>query len=81
MLFAQHVCLGLPRPTLAAATPPRPTVVRRLDRRWGSQERRTLAPPDHLWVGEASSNQGRLGAAPHLVEEALFNPNQDTGEI
>jgi len=34
-------------------------------------------------VEEASSNQGRLGAAlalaaPHLVEEALFNPNQDT---
>ena len=56
-------------------------MVRPLDRRWGSQERRTLALPDHLWVGEASSNQGRLGAAPHLVEEALFNPNQDTGEI
>ena len=61
-------------------------MVRRLDRRWGSQEQPTLAPPDHLWVEEGSSNQGRLGAAlalaaPHLVEEALFNPNQDTGEI
>ena len=57
-------------------------MVRRLDRRWGSQELPTLAPPDHHWVEEASSNQGRPAlAAPHLVEEALFNLNQDTGEI
>ena len=55
-------------------------MVRRLDRRWGSQERPTLAPPDHLWVEEALSNQGRLEEALQLVEEALYNPDRATGE-
>ena len=71
---------GQPRPTLGAATPPRPTGALQLGRPWEDQGRPTLEAVDPPWEEVVSSSPGRLeGVLRRLVEEASSNPNQATG--
>lgn len=70
---------GQPRPTLGAATPPRPTEAPQSGRAWEDQGRPTLEAADPPWEEVASSSLGRLeGVLLQSVEEASSNPNQAT---
>jgi len=70
---------GQPRPTLVAATPPRPTGAPQLGRPWEDQGRPTLEAVDPPWEEVVSSSPGRLeGVLRRSVEEASSNPNQAT---
>ena len=71
---------GQPRPTLGAATPPRPTGAPQSGRAWEDQGRPTLEAADPPWEEVVSSSLGRLeGVLLQSVEEASSNPNQATG--